>query len=309
MNSANDVVLAVLAALIGVLAMHWLGWRLVRLLFAGLRRLPPHLTGPRRWLAEHELRLRAKARYPNAYRRVAKRFDPHSPVGLSLTLLMLAAAYLAALLGGLVEDVVENDSIVLVDHAVTEALQPWRSPGMMAAFNWITDLGTSAALGAAAAVGSALFWTYRRSSAIIPLWLTFLGSQATTYLGKYVIARPRPELQAGLEALTASFPSGHTTGAAAVYGFLAYAIAREQLPGSRPQFEIVFWTTLLILLVGFSRIFIGAHFVSDVLAGLLVGGFWLLVGFALANWLRRRDGLPARLGGSQVSSELAEVDR
>jgi undecaprenyl-diphosphatase len=80
-----------------------------------------------------------------------------------------------------------------------------------------------------------------------------------------------------------------------LYGFLAYAIARGLQPlGGRAQFEVVFWATLLILFIGFSRLFLGVHYLSDVLAGLLVGGFWLLVGFALSEWGRSR----ATLSGS-----------
>jgi undecaprenyl-diphosphatase len=73
----------------------------------------------------------------------------------------------------------------------------------------------------------------------------------------------------------------------AVYGFIAYTIAR-QLPGIEERFEVAYWTSVLILLIGFSRIFLGVHYMTDVVGGFLVGGFWLLVGFTIAEWNRLR---------------------
>ncbi len=69
----------------------------------------------------------------------------------------------------------------------------------------------------------------------------------------------------------------------AVYGFLAYAITRD-LSGWRPRFEAAFWSAVLIIIIGFSRMYLSAHYLTDVVAGFLVGGFWLLVAFAIAEW-------------------------
>jgi undecaprenyl-diphosphatase len=49
---------------------------------------------------------------------------------------------------------------------------------------------------------------------------------------------------------------------------------------------VTFWAAVLIVLIGFSRVFLGAHHASDVLMGFLVGGFWLLAGFAIAEYQR-----------------------
>jgi membrane-associated phospholipid phosphatase len=73
----------------------------------------------------------------------------------------------------------------------------------------------------------------------------------------------------------------------ALFGFLAYTLARD-LDRPRERFEVVFWTAVLIALIGCSRVFLGVHFLSDVVSGFLVGGFWLLVGIVLAEWLRVR---------------------
>ena len=115
------------------------------------------------------------------------------------------------------------------------------------------------------------------------LWVTCLGALATTSVGKLLIGRHRPEIELDVTVVTSSFPSGHATAAVAVYGFLAYAIARV-LPSIRERFEVAYWTAILILLIGLSRILLGVHFLTDVIGGLLVGGFWLLIGFTIAEW-------------------------
>jgi undecaprenyl-diphosphatase len=79
----------------------------------------------------------------------------------------------------------------------------------------------------------------------------------------------------------------------AVYGFVAYAIARDLDP-ARKRFELDFWALVVVALVGFSRIFLSVHYTSDVATGLLVGTFWLLVGFALSEHSRAVSALALR---------------
>ncbi len=68
----------------------------------------------------------------------------------------------------------------------------------------------------------------------------------------------------------------------AVYGFLAYALARHR-SSLRARYELAFWAALLILLIGFSRMLLSVHYASDVLSGFIVGSVWLLLGIAVAE--------------------------
>src|SRR5690606_2768836 len=115
---------------------------------------------------------------------------------------------------------------------------------------WITSLGDSASLAGVALVATGLLWADRRPRLILPLWITILGALGTTWIGKFAFDRPRPEFIEGFTALSPSFPSAHATGVAAVYGFIAYVVVRD-LPGRRARFEVVFWTVVLVALVGF----------------------------------------------------------
>ena len=227
-------------------------------------------------------------RFPKLSRFVHARTRTDRFAGLPLTLMVVAAVYLVSLLGGVIEEVVEADDIYVLDQAIFDALAPFRDDPLLPVFLWITRFGDTETLFAVTLVATGFLWADRRPAYILPLWIAVTGSQATTWGGKYGFARSRPEFVTAETAVSPAFPSAHTTGAAAVYGFVAYAIARDTL-NARQRFEIAFWGLMVIAMVGFSRIYLGVHFASDVAAGLLVGGFWLLVAFTLAEIFRQRD--------------------
>jgi len=185
------------------------------------------------------------------------------------------------LFGGLIEDLLQQEGLVRLDEGINAFFGPYRIAPVVEAFLWLTAFGSSPAIVAVGVVVSGFLWSYGRSFLLAPLWIAVLGSQATTWAGKFLMGRERPQFIEAASAVAPSFPSGHATAAMAVYGFLAYALARE-LPTSRARFELLFWTALLIAAIGFSRVFLSLHYASDVLAGFLVGTFWLLVGFAFA---------------------------
>jgi len=239
------------------------------------------------WERTHPLRARLAGRFPRSYRFLATRLDARRAGGLPLTLGVAAALYVAALIGGLVEELLEADELVAFDRAVDTFMQAVRLEPFVTLFTWLTGLGGNAPLVAVTLVGTAFLWAHRRSYCIVPMWITVLGAQATTYLGKFALDRERPEFVTGVTAVTPSFPSGHATGAMAVYGFIAFLVARE-LAGLRERFEIVYWTMAMVGAIGFSRVYLSVHYASDVLTGFLVGGFWLLVGVMLAEYRGRR---------------------
>lgn len=266
-------------------------WRLSRWVFVALvdaARTPPQLVvGFGRWASRHPLRAWLQRRFPRVYAVLAARLEPRRFEGLPLTLLVVAAVYAAALFGGLIQELREAAGLVAFDNAAREFFQPWREGAPLGFFLWFTALGDTTTLIAVALTATGLLWSQRAMHYLLPLWVTIVGANMTTWIGKVAIGRPRPDFITAATALSPSFPSGHATGAAAVYGFIAYTIARRQ-PGAAARFDIAYWTVVLIGLVGFSRIFLSVHYASDVAGGFLVGGFWLLVGFTLAEWRNNR---------------------
>ncbi len=259
-----------------------------RLLWETARRLYNRISAGSTWERTggfiNELRQRA----PKVMGFLDARLTPRRFNGLPLTLLLLACAYAAGLYLEMVDEVLEAREVVVLDRAVNQALQPWRTPTAVAVFIWITNLGSVETLTAVSIVSTGFFFAFRRTGLALPLWVCIAGSQLTTWIGKYAIARPRPEFILGVQAVSPSFPSAHATGSCAVYGFIAYALVRHA-KHARRRFEVSYWTAMLVLLIAFSRVFLGVHFLSDVTAGLVVGGFWLLVGVALAEVMARRE--------------------
>lgn len=284
--------LAALAALLLVLRLVT-GW-----VWSGLRHSPRLL----RWLGEHSMSRAVWSwlshRWPRTTGWLAARLETTRFPGLPLTLLILLALYLASLGFGLLDDLAEGDDLIALDRQINEALGVVRAEPILHVFGWITALGNTETLVAVTLVAIGFLWVHRRSSFIPGLLLSIIGSQLVTWAGKFLINRPRPDFLTFAEASSPSFPSAHATGAMAVYGFIAYALVRDLQRANR-RFELAFWATVLIGLIAASRLVLSVHYTSDVLAGLLVGGFWLLAGFTLTEWLRHHQG--QTLPGQAVS--------
>lgn len=304
------VVLVATITLISVLALHVL-LRQAALFFVAsmVSDVPPTLAGWRAWRRVQVFRSWLAERHPRSVAFITRRLDPHQPTGLLLILMVLAALYLIALFSGLTEDVLEAQGTIHSDNVINAALGPWRIEPLVSVFLWITNLGSTPSVVAAVIIATGFLWTQqRRTYIVISLWVTCLGAVATTTIGKLLIARHRPEIVLDVNAAGWSFPSGHATAAMAVYGFIAYAIARA-LPGFRERFEVIYFAGVLIVLIGFSRIFLGVHYLTDVLGGFLVGAFWLLIGVSIVEWSRAPQPSKKSAGLPRQSLNTDQSDR
>lgn len=191
-----------------------------------------------------------------------------------------ALLVLALVFAALAWQVHTGGVLVIWDGLLNAGLAPFRHRVVLAAFAWITQVGTGAAGAVICLVSSGLFWSDGRTRLIIPLWVTFVGAQATTWSLKFITARVRPPFLEGVTAGSPSFPSAHATVSMAVYGFLALAVA-EGVPQARSAVLAV--AGLLILLICLSRLVLSLHYLSDVLAGVVVGLAWVLLGWALTR--------------------------
>lgn len=194
----------------------------------------------------------------------------------------ICAAASAILLLALVAAHLHSGQLAALDRALAETLASWRTPAVTAAFVWLTTFGAGPSLTAVALVASGLMAATGRARLVLPLWITFLGAEATTWSGKYLIGRARPDLVTDVVVSSPSFPSAHATGVAAVYGFLAWVIVRDR-PSAALRYGTLAVAATLVLTVGFSRVLLAVHYPADVVAGWLVGIFWLCVGVCCAR--------------------------
>jgi len=269
--------IAISAVLAALLAIRISLWYLLKLIVSCV---PTLLSS--NWPRADAILSRIRLSHPTIFAFSRARLNPAVFRGLPLTLMCLAAIYVAALIGGLADDVREADGMVRLDNGLNTFFLPYRAGWLVNVVRWITALGAGPAITMVACSASALLWSQGQVRVVPPLWIALAGAEATTWVSKYAIGRVRPQLLDGIAAASPSFPSGHATASTALFGFLAFAVARN-LPELRPRFEVIFWTAAFIGLICASRTFLSLHYLSDVVAGVLVGVFWLLVGFTVVQ--------------------------
>ena len=122
---------------------------------------------------------------------------------------------------------------------------------------------------------------------------------------KALFARPRPWFaDPFVVEKHSSFPSGHSMGSMIFYSLVAY-LAVTLLPGRRGKVVLAAWLGLLVLLVGFSRIYLGAHWPTDVLGGYAAGACWVVLVIVALEWIRRRPLPPAASEEGHSEKSLA----
>jgi undecaprenyl-diphosphatase len=189
---------------------------------------------------------------------------------VAAVLLLIAALWLFF---ALLEGVVGGEPLVRADSAIYGLLQNLRSPwadGLMVA---MTELGDPIVV-ISVTVAVLLWLLSQRAWRTALYWVAAvaLGSLFNTGL-KLTLYRPRPapDLYSGWSAF--SFPSGHATVNIAMWGFLAFLATREMMPMGRRIFIAL--VAGFVSLIAFSRLYLGAHWFSDVSAGLAFGTAWL----------------------------------
>ncbi|RWZ58029.1 phosphatase PAP2 family protein [Halobacillus fulvus] len=122
--------------------------------------------------------------------------------------------------------------------------------------------------------------------------LTMGGVSLLTKLMKSLSDRGRPAFKGEYDGVTSSFPSGHTSGAIAFYGFVMYLIAVSRLE-RKWKWTLNLIIIILTILIGMSRVYLGVHFFTDVVAGYLFGVAWLLIcltAMEMTLWRKRKKG-------------------
>jgi membrane-associated phospholipid phosphatase len=210
--------------------------------------------------------------------------DPRTLTGSALLAVLVAAL---AAFGHLVEDFLTGDPIVRWDVEFARWLHEHSSTWLVDFFKVVTLAGNSAVLGViVVAVGFVLLRRGRANDAVL-LILAFGGSAAVNALLKLIFHRPRPEL-AFVHLDTYSFPSGHAAVSSATFTTMAYLLARRQ-HSTAARIWIGLGAAAAIALVGFSRLYLGAHYLSDVLAGISFGIAWAAASLLVYTLWGERD--------------------
>lgn len=206
---------------------------------------------------------------------IAARFDPRSHTGLGLTLRLVAFALAVWVFSGLLDAVLDNETIARVDRIVESWFHVHSTPTGLAIFDVVTQLGSPVVDVVIGVV--ALFLLYRREYPLLVTWLfANLGGKVIEYVIKNTVHRTRPQYAAEfLHGVSYSFPSGHTMGSTICYLMLAYIVGAWPGATSRRRWIAFVIASALISAIAFSRVYLGVHYPSDVAGGFAAGMAWL----------------------------------
>lgn len=198
------------------------------------------------------------------------------------------AVYLFAQLA---EDVIEEEKFAF-DQLVTDWVQGIQAPWLGTFFGWVTELGSVMFLSIASVLFAlfVFFFTKKSRWVIVYFAINMLGISLLTKVLKLIFERQRPEVLAQYDGTGFSFPSGHSTGSIVFYGFMIYMVSTTGWKKSI-RYIINILLGALIFLIGFSRVYLGVHFPTDILAGFAFGVSWLFVciyALELTLWRQRR---------------------
>lgn len=230
---------------------------------------------------------------------LVRRFAPHEVYGLALTVGLVLTGLFSWAFGAVVQDVVSRDPLVRVDLAVLRFMHAHGDPTLTFAVAVFGEILSPETLLLAGAIAGGLLafagWRRRESGKLFSggvLLATTFGAGALIELFKFIFDRPRPPASLQLVPETGlGFPSGHAM-AALVVGAAALYLWSLRPPGVRggswkAKARAGLGVVAVVLLVGLGRVYTGAHYPSDVLAGWALGGVWASICLTAAEVYRR----------------------
>lgn len=200
-------------------------------------------------------------------------------VWLRAAAVLLAIGGLLIVLLGLIGSLLtatEHGQPLWIDRELLRATRTALGPRLEGSMVQITALGSKTVLTLVTVIAAMAAWLGQRRRAALEVALAGAGAGLLTLLLKQWVERPRPDLMPWLDewvGASYSFPSGHAFSAMAIYGALGVILGRLAPTSAAARFT--FGASILIaVLVGVSRVYLGVHYPTDVLAGWLAGGTW-----------------------------------
>jgi undecaprenyl-diphosphatase len=232
---------------------------------------------------------------------LARRLPAYEVAGVALLVGSAGVAALSAGFAAVLEDVLEGDGIAGIDQPAAGWLATHRDLWLTTTLRVVTAAGGPVPLTALAVLTcAAVVWRCRSWPPVVLALVGFSGVALVIVTGKALVIRNRPQLSFAVIAEDGhghSFPSGHATGIAAIALLSAWMLTRWLITSWTGQ--VIVWTMAIgsTALIGFSRVYLGVHYVNDVLAGWLLGITWagvvMLVGSWWDNTRRARAAQPA----------------
>ncbi|MBP3035736.1 phosphatase PAP2 family protein [Arthrobacter sp. zg-ZUI100] len=224
------------------------------------------LSGLPRWLAA-------------AFHRLVQWTSPHAALLITLAAGLLPALLLTVGSAELYEAVSESDGVARLDHPVLEAAQALRSPALDGAVTAFTNLAGTVGMPVLALAATAVMTVRWRSwTPVLLVVCAAAGSLLMTVAGKDLVGRARPSLADAVPPFehSPSFPSGHTLNSVVIAGVVTYLVVLH-LRSTLARILTVALAAVFAGAVGLSRVYLGHHWLTDVLVAWTLGLAWLAV--------------------------------
>lgn len=208
---------------------------------------------------------------------ITRLLGPYAALIITLVVGLAVALSLALAFGEVYESVTEADGVAGLDHPVLDAAKTVRSPALDVAITAYTNIGGTVGMPIIAVVIMIFLATRRKSwTPVILMLAAGLGSLLITVLGKPLFGRTRPDLADAIPPYehSPSFPSGHSLNSLVIAGIVAYLVILR-LKTLRARVITVAVAAAFAITMGLSRVYLGHHWLTDVLAAWAIGISWL----------------------------------
>ncbi|MGG0643942.1 phosphatase PAP2 family protein [Sporosarcina gallistercoris] len=189
--------------------------------------------------------------------------------------LILAAVF------GYVASSIGNGNIVQFDTPIIHFVQGAETPWLTEVMKVFTAIGSTNGVLAISAITLSLLLYFRQKALTILFVIVVGGTAALNLVLKLFFHRARPDLNRLIEISGYSFPSGHTMMATSLYVILAFILWRNARNSSRIIYVI--GAIFMIGMICISRIYLGVHYPSDIVGGIISSAFWLLLAISVYN--------------------------
>lgn len=170
-----------------------------------------------------------------------------------------------------------------LDQVIGHSVRSLRTTKLTTFFHWLTELGSGLMETLVFVLMSGLlFWGFQKREVVLVLAFNLGGGWLLNHLLKEIYERERPSIPHLVEVDSFSYPSGHAMVSMSFYGLLGYLLwSHWRTKRMWTSYLVIALTAVLIFFIGLSRIYLGVHYPSDVLAGFLAGTAWLIVSILL----------------------------
>jgi len=246
-----------------------------------------------------------KKRFHRTKRFVANRLSTETYIGLHLTVTFLVAVGAIWLCSALLEAVLDNATLVRLDVAAAEWIHARvTSIGTTVSLR-VSEIGSPTSMGVIAVIGGAELLRRHHKTLLFTWIAAFVGGGLLEKVLKVLVHRSRPIFNTSAPAeQSLSFPSGHSMMCLIGVGMLVYVLMIPGHSGGIRRSILIGAGTAFVLLVGISRVYLGAHFPSDVLGGFAAGAGWLSICLGVRGIVRHRKHRRSRAG---VTTERAKA--